>query len=319
MRTWAARVKARRVVSDEVRCITLAPLIPSASAVNTNCISVVTVTSWSEQHSCHEEQRRRGGWGGGSKIRKKKTHTLTNKQMSPNVWTLKYTDWKSAWWREVTLNVECLSPTYPSRLFRVMLILHATLSGGLRLCPSLADVLSGAGQGMTRLRCLEAAGRILCRLGAEPSSRWSLRHPRQDAQRRKRWVEALFSLDWEGHGWNKADKSSYSFVWQPGRTFFSFFFSSLTSSMRTHVHTCKPTRRRKKKSVWDTVSIDRKFAGASSGNIRLISGGYNGAVCHRGVPFILLAFVHAKSKITDTLGNVKYNREQRMVTWRNKS
>lgn len=62
-----------------------------------------------------------------------------------------------------------------------MLVLHATLSGGLRLCLSLADVLSGARLGMTKLYCLEAAGGLLCCLGAEFSSEGSVCHPWQDA------------------------------------------------------------------------------------------------------------------------------------------
>lgn len=64
-----------------------------------------------------------------------------------------------------------------------MLALHATLSGGLRLSLRLADVLSGARLGTTRLYCLEAAGGLLCCVGAESRSRGSACHPWQDGQR----------------------------------------------------------------------------------------------------------------------------------------
>lgn len=62
------------------------------------------------------------------------------------------------------------------------------------------------------------------------------------------------------------------------------FFRRISSKWK-HTHTCKHTRWRK--DLCDTVSIDRKFARTSSGNIRLISVGYNGAMCHRGVPLFL--------------------------------
>lgn len=48
--------------------------------MNTKCISMVIVSSWLEQYICHR------GEGVVLKL-ERKTHTLTNKQMSPNVWT----------------------------------------------------------------------------------------------------------------------------------------------------------------------------------------------------------------------------------------
>lgn len=80
-----------------------------------------------------------------------------------------------------------------------MLVLYPALSGGLRLCLSLADVLSGARLGMTRLDCLEAAGGLICCVGAESRSRGSACHPWQDGQQEEEGEQQggspLFSLE----------------------------------------------------------------------------------------------------------------------------
>lgn len=81
-----------------------------------------------------------------------------------------------------------------------MLVLHATLSGGLRLCLSLADVLSGARLGMTRLHCLEAAGGLLWCVGAELRSGGSACRPWQDGHSEGRREKALLSFECEKHG-----------------------------------------------------------------------------------------------------------------------
>lgn len=139
------------------------------------------------------------GWGGGSKIRKKNTHSHTSEwaqmsghrlhrlgghggktsRASSKMWNI---------WRHL------LPPLWK------MLVLHAGLSGGLRLCLSLAGVLSGARLGMTRLFCLEAAGGILGCVGADSGSRGE--RLSSMAGRTVQWGgrRALFSSEWEEHG-----------------------------------------------------------------------------------------------------------------------
>lgn len=110
--------------------------------------------------------------------------------MSPNVWTLNTQTGRGtvAKCQCFTQNVECLSPSSFPPLWK-MLVLHATLSGDLRLCLSLTHVLSGARLGMTRLYCLEAAG------GLSSSPGWT-------ARRGKEGGEAL----WGVRGWHEKEK-----------------------------------------------------------------------------------------------------------------
>lgn len=110
--------------------------------------------------------------------------------MSPNVWTLNTQTGRGtvAKCQCFTQNVECLSPSSFPPLWK-MLVLHATLSGDLRLCLSLTHVLSGARLGMTRLYCLEAAG------GLSSSPEWT-------ARRGKEGGEAL----WGVRGWHEKER-----------------------------------------------------------------------------------------------------------------
>lgn len=93
----------------------------------------------------------------------RKTHNLTNKQMSPNVWTLNIQTGNRG---DVKMfhkfHTNCLNVWVLLRSpLWTMFVLHATLSSGLKLCLSLADVLSRARIGMTKLYCLKTSGGLL--------------------------------------------------------------------------------------------------------------------------------------------------------------
>lgn len=191
----------------------------------TNCISVVTVTSWLEQYSCRKSK------GVALKL-ERKTQALTNKQMSPNVWTL---------------NTQTGNLHDGERLHKMwnfwVLPAPPTFSNDVNITCSLdrwsevmpesrrCFVWGQTGHDQTALPRSSWTDTLL--FGSRVEQRMEPLSSLTGCTAKKEWAEALFSLDWEGHRWYKTDKSSYQDT---------FLFFSVLFPLCENICTCANTQ-----------------------------------------------------------------------------
>lgn len=262
----------------------------------TKRISMVIVTNWLEQYICHK------GEGVVLKL-EGKTHTLTHKQMSPNVWRLNIQTGR-AWWQNVRVShkmwnvwVHLLSPLVKDVSITCNPVWWSEVVPESRWC----FVWSQTGHDQTALPQSSWRATLVC--GSRVKEQWECLSSMAGWTERGGGRKPYSPWRARSMGGTRIDKGSDALT--SHNHLFATVHTLLLSVSHLvfikQIHTCKNTRWQESTAVSsqlsNTASTDLKFTGKSGGthwqlqsnhsNKPRISGNRNGAMCHRSMPSFL--------------------------------